>query len=236
MKTLIDYSNYILKDNNQIDVIFYKDDDGLVVEATCTREQCKYRGIRTFETVPQAREYFNQLIDQIAVDENVDSFGIIDNQWYNKWDWIRIDSHNRPLTHHLETTEFDCGNVRYKFRFDSKGNVDPKTVVIDQRFLIDSVGVPLITELASLKYNYQLKGYIDKLFLNRQISKIYKLLDGHIRRAVKVGSKIIGSKPMKDIDIIANGIVNDILTYESLEVMFITTSVLINPNFSVKIH
>ena len=103
-------------------------------------------------------------------------------------------------------------------------------------FLNESVGVPLITELASLKYGYQLKGYIDKLFLNRQISKIYKLLDGHIRRAVKVGSKIIGSKPMKDIDRIANGIVNDILTYESLEVMFITTSVLINPNFSVKIH
>lgn len=238
MNILIDYSNYILKDNNQIDVVFYRDCDKnkLIIEATCTKEVCKYRGMYQYDNVQQARNAFSKLVDTIIADDNINSFGTIDKQWYKKWDWIKVDQINRPITYQLETNKFECGNVDYQFRFKPNGELDENTIVIDDRFLIDIDGVCLITELASLKYGYQLKGFIDKLFADRQIKKLYKMLNGHVRRLVKVGSKTINSRAMRDIDLIVNGIVNDILTYESLEFMFIQTSQLINPQFSIKIH
>lgn len=238
MKILIDYSNYILKDNNQIDVILYRDTDHdqLIIESTCTKQQCKYRGVRVYNCVHDARIAFDKLVDTIIEDDNINSFGMINDHWYNKWDWINVDQDNRPITYHLETIKFECGNVDYQFQFKPNGELDSEAVIVDDRFMIDAEGVLLITELASLKYGYKTKGFIDKLFLNRQIRKHYKLLIGHVRRLIKVGSKTINSRAMKDIDIIVNGIINDIFTYESLEVMFVQTSQLINPSASFKIH
>lgn len=236
MNILIDYSNYILNNNNQLDVIFYKSDEAIAVQCTCTWDQCKYRQLKTFDTIAEGRQYFAELTNTIISDESINSFGTINKQWYQQWDWIKIDSNGRPITYHLQTIEFECGTVHYKFRFNDDGSIDPNTVIIDRRFLLDSTAVPLIAELASLKYQYQVQGFIEKMFRDRQIRKICKLLRGHVKRVFKVGTKIVDSRPMKDCDLIVNAVVNDILTYDSLELMFLQTSVLINPNFSSKIH
>lgn len=233
---LIDYSNYIIKDNNQIDVVFYKTKDSIVVETTCTKQVCQYKGIKTFDSIQQARQFFDDHIASIIDDERISSFGTIDDQWYKKWDWIRIID-GRPSICIVETTAIECGNVNYQFNFDSKGNLndDFAAMVVDNRFSFDKVGILSIVELASLKYGFQQRSIFDRFITERKIQKLYKLLAKHTFKLRKVNGEY-RSSIMRDCQLIINGIINDILTYDSLELMMLNCSELIDDSKTFVIH
>ena len=233
---LIDYSNYIIKDNNQIDVVFYKTKDSIVVETTCTKQVCQYKGIETFDNIQQARKFFDNHIATIVDDDRISSFGTIDDQWYKKWDWIRIID-GRPSICIVETTAIECGNVNYQFNFDPKGNLndDFTAMVVDNRFSFDKVGILSIVELASLKYGFQQRSVIDRFITERKIQKLYKLLAKHTFKLRKINDDYRASI-MQDCQLIINGIVNDILTYDSLELMMLNCGELIDDSKTFIIH
>lgn len=234
---LIDYSNYIIKDNNQIDVIFYKCGDDIIVETTCTKSVCRYKGIHKFETVTEGRQFFDKHIDDIINDENISSFGVINPYWYMKWDWIKLDINGRPNINTVEPLIVECGNVNYHFNFDDKGNIaaDQSALIIDDRFAVDSIAIISIAELASLKYGFQLKNFIERFKIERQISKLYKLIGNHIFK-VRKSNGTNKYSILRDSQLMVNGIVNDILTYESLELMFLNCSELIDSKKTIIIH
>lgn len=220
-KILIDYGNYIINDNNQIDVVFYKSgDDDIIVETTCTKTSCPYRGVMKFSTIVEGRKFFDNHVKQIIDDDRILSFGTLNPFWFTKWPWIKTHD-GRPIISIVEPTTIECGSVIYNFNFDDKGNIDRQhTMVVDRRFCFDHVALIVAFDIAGLRLHYHDKSFVDRFLINRQLTKMYSLIKGHVFVCDRLG--IQGNhKPMRDCELITNGVVSDILTFNSLQAMII---------------
>jgi len=218
MNILIEYANFVTKDEKQINVLVYNTDEHKTIIEVEGHPAFEFT--QEFDTVEAGLRSFDHVVEVVSQDMNTKAYGVDNPYWYKKWEWIRVDDQGFPITTYLQTTEFECGQRSYKFMFNDDGSLAKYPVLIGKHFVLDFTGVVIIYELANDKIKAKQSNTFTKLFLTHRAHGLRHAMKGHIMHNLIVGDKVIEHQPLVNCHDVCETIANDLVTFDSLFAMF----------------